>query len=137
MELVEEHLKELKKYLEIWKRYKKEVKFWDFYENIDVQNMVLHCLFVAIQSAIDVANDIIVMKNLEEPSTYKESFEILRKNKIIPERLAKNLMALAGFRNIIAHLYFRVDTEKAYRVLKAGDRHLEEFFKIVRKFAKK
>ena len=115
MELVEEHLKELKKYLDVWKKYKKEVKFWDFYENIDVQNMVLHCLFVAIQSAIDVANDIIVMKNLEEPSTYKESFEILRKNKIIPERLAKNLMALAGFRNIIAHLYFRVDTEKAYR----------------------
>jgi len=79
MELVEEHLKELKKYLDVWKRYKKEVKFWDFYENIDVQNMVLHCMFVAIQSAIDVANDIIVMKNLEEPSTYKESFEILRK----------------------------------------------------------
>ena len=137
MELVEEHLKELKKYLDVWKRYKKEVKFWDFYENIDVQNMVLHCMFVAIQSAIDVANDIIVMKNLEEPSTYKESFEILRKNKIIPERLAKNLMALAGFRNIIAHLYFRIDAEKAYRVLKAGDRHLEEFFKVARKFAKK
>ena len=137
MELVEEHLKELKKYLDVWKKYKKEVKFWDFYENIDVQNMVLHCLFVAIQSAIDVANDIIVMKNLEEPSTYKESFEILRKNKIIPDRLAKNLMALAGFRNIIAHLYFRIDAEKAYRVLKTADGHLEEFFKIVRKFAKK
>jgi len=137
MELLEEHLKELGRYLEVWKRYKKEVKFRDFYENIDVQNMVLYCMFVAIQSAIDVANDIIVMKSLEEPSTYRESFEILRKNKIIPERLAKNLMALARFRNIIAHLYFRVDAEKAYRVLKIGDKHLEEFFKIVRKSAKK
>ena len=128
MELLEEHLKELKKYLDVWKRYKKKIEFWDFYENIDVQNMVLHCLFVAIQSAIDVANDIIVMKNLEEPSTYKESFEILRKNKIIPDRLAKNLMALAGFRNIIAHLYFRIDAEKAYRVLKTGDRTFREIF---------
>ncbi len=137
MGLIHEHLKELRKYLDVWKRYKKEVKFWDFYENIDVQNMVLHCMFVAIQSAIDVANDIIVMKNLEEPFTYKECFEILRKNKIISSHLARNLMALTGFRNIIAYIYFRVDAEKAYKILKTKDRYLEEFFKRAREFVKR
>ncbi|MDI6825987.1 MAG: DUF86 domain-containing protein [Candidatus Aenigmarchaeota archaeon] len=137
MELTVEHLKEFKRYLDVWKRYKKEVKLKDFTENIDKQNMVLHAMFVAIQSAIDLANDMIVSRNLEEPETYRETFEILGKNKIIPSNLSSRLASLAGFRNVIAHVYFRLDAKRAYKVFQHGYITLGEFEKFIERIVKK
>lgn len=49
----------------------------------------------------DIATYIIVKKGLEKPSTYRQTFEILRKERIIPEKLTHEFSDLAGFRNVL------------------------------------
>ena len=134
-ELLIEHLKELTKALQTWKRYEK-ITLNEFLKDEDKQNMVFHGMLKAIQAAIDIGNDIIAMKNLEEPSTYKEIFEILQRNKIISSSLALQLSSLAGFRNALVHIYWKIDIKRAYRILKTKRKALEEFRKNCLKFLK-
>lgn len=134
-ELLKEHVKELKKALENWKRYK-EFSFEKFRKDVDIQNMCFYAMFTAIQSSIDIGNDLIAIKNLEEPLTYKEIFDVLSDSKTINKKLARGLQSLVGFRNVLSHLYWKVDLKKAYKILKNGDTILVQFLKIVEKFYK-
>ncbi len=131
-ELLIEHVKELRKSLERWKVYE-EISFEEFSSDIDKQNMIFHGMLRAIQAAIDIGNDIIAMKNLEEPTSYKEIFIILSNAKIIDKKLAKELSSLAGFRNVLVHLYYKIDLKRAYHILKTKRKVLERFLKSITK----
>ena len=131
--LLKEHLKELKFSLRNWKRYKARVKKEEFLKNEDVQNMCFYEMFTAVQAAIDVGNDIISLKDLREPQTYKEIFEILKNSGVIDGRLCDRMKRLVGFRNVLAHFYWKIDLERAYRILKVGDKILERFAETVKR----
>lgn len=89
--------------------------------------MVFHGMLKAIQATIDLGNDLITEKKLEEPSTYKEIFLILERANFLDKRLARELSSLVGFRNVLVHLYWKVNLKKVYRILKTKDRILEQF----------
>ncbi|MBA7515273.1 hypothetical protein ES705_07312 [subsurface metagenome] len=46
---------------------------------------------------------------LRKPATYRETFEILEEERIISEELANELSDLAGFRNVLVHIYWERD----------------------------
>ena len=98
------HLRELSESLEDWRRYQ-DISLEELRIDRDKRNMVLHALFISTQSAIDIATYIIAEKGLRKPSTYRETFEILEEQRIIPEDLANDLSDLAGFRNVLVHIY--------------------------------
>ena len=50
---------------------------------------------------LDIVNHIIADKGLRKSSTYRESFEILSEERLIPKVLSDRLSDLAGFRNIL------------------------------------
>ena len=39
------------------------------------------------------------------------------RRELIPEELAKELSNLAGFRNVLVHIYWQLDLDQAYGVL--------------------
>ncbi|MEM5821256.1 MAG: DUF86 domain-containing protein [Candidatus Aenigmatarchaeota archaeon] len=127
------YFKELIKNLEKWKEYEK-IKEEEFLTNEDYQNMVMHCMLRAIQTSIDIGNEIIRMKKFREPSSYKDVFEVLYEKKIIGKNLKEELKFLASFRNVLVHLYLEIDLKKVYKTLKTKREVLEEFAKIVKKF---
>jgi uncharacterized protein YutE (UPF0331/DUF86 family) len=131
-----ELLKELKEALEDWKRYEKEVNREDFLRNRDKRKMVMHNMLIAIQSAIDLANEIIVRKKLEAPTSYKEVFIILGNNNIIEKKLANELEKLASFRNVVVHLYWKIDYERCYDTFIKKRKFLEQFFHSAIKLVK-
>ncbi|MEM3587709.1 MAG: DUF86 domain-containing protein, partial [Candidatus Jordarchaeaceae archaeon] len=98
----------------------------------DKRNMVLHAMLVSIQSAIDIANHIIADKGLRKPLTYRQAFEILSESNIIPVDLANNLSDLAGFRNMLVHIYWSLDFNKVYSILQNDMGFLKEFEKKVK-----
>ncbi|CCJ37001.1 hypothetical protein BN140_2078 [Methanoculleus bourgensis MS2] len=79
--------------------------------------MVLHALLVSIQASIDIANHLIAASSSRRPETYRESFAILCDEGLIPEDLSVQLSDLAGFRNVLVHLYCRLDLDEVYGVL--------------------
>jgi uncharacterized protein YutE (UPF0331/DUF86 family) len=98
----------------------------------DKRNMVLHAMLISTQSAIDIATYIIAEKGLRKPSTYRETFEILEEQRIIPEELANDLSDLAGFRNILVHIYWELDMNVIHGILQNDLRVLVTFKKIVK-----
>ncbi len=98
------HIRELQEAMGDWERYQR-IPHEQFFHDRDTQNMILHAMLVCIQSAIDIATCVIAEERLKKPSTYRETFEILAENGIIPEPLARDLSDLAGFRNVLVHIY--------------------------------
>ena len=126
-----EHFRELNEALKDWERYQ-TISLRELRSDRDKQNMVLHALLVSIQASIDIANHIIAERSLQKPSTYRETFEILSKEGIISSELGDSLSDLAGFRNVLVHIYWRVNFEQVYRVLQEDLSPLKEFKKVIK-----
>lgn len=74
-------------------------------------------LYLLTQSAIDLAETVISHKRLRKPMTYKENFEVLNEAGFISKELFEKMAKMTGFRNILAHQYVALDTDKLYEVL--------------------
>jgi uncharacterized protein YutE (UPF0331/DUF86 family) len=45
----------------------------------------------------------------------------------VPENLAQNLVNMARFRNLLVHLYWKVNDERLYEILQSHLQDIEEF----------
>jgi len=126
-----DHINELGESLRDWERYKDTVTLEQLTSDRDKRNMVLHAMLVAIQACIDIANHIIAERKFRRPATYSEAFEILIEEKVIPSKLGQSLSDLARFRNIITHVYWRIDLRSAYDTLQKDLPKAQEYLKIV------
>jgi uncharacterized protein YutE (UPF0331/DUF86 family) len=91
-------------------------------------------LEVMIQAMIDSGNHVIAELLLKKPEDYRQVFDILAQNHIIPEELLPKLRALVGLRNLLVHEYFEVDHGRLYDEAKAGLADFEEFCKALVRF---
>ncbi len=119
--------KELERRVEKWKEDER-ISFEVFKKDLDKQNSICYNMLIAIQTAIDLGNSIIEERKLGAASTYSEVFEILAKNRILPRGLAKKLSSLARFRNVLAHLYWKVDYKEGLQSLETRKEDYGKFF---------
>lgn len=111
-----DHLRELDEAIGDWERYR-AITLTELRTDRDKRNMVLHALLVSIQASIDIANHLVAACSSRRPETYRESFAILCDEGLIPEDLEVQLSELAGFRNVLVHLYCRLNLDEVYGVL--------------------
>lgn len=97
--------------------------------------MVLHAMLVSIQSSIDIATEIIGMKGLRRPASYRDTFGILAEEGILSLDLARPLSDLAGFRNVLVHIYWDLDLAQVYGILQRDLPLLQEFSSEMKTFA--
>lgn len=90
-------------------------------------------LQLAIQAVLDVSNHIVADMNLALPSDSKELFALLAKHKVLPVRLSKKLVSMAGFRNVLVHEYLKIDRRRVYGALRDDLGDFEQFIKAVTK----
>ena len=81
------------------------------------QLVVERDLHVMIEALLDIGQSIIAEMNWRVPSTYKEIATILYENKVLDSSEKEALEKLAGLRNILVHLYLRVDHELIFKNL--------------------
>jgi uncharacterized protein YutE (UPF0331/DUF86 family) len=110
------HLRELDESLKDWERYQ-QCSLEDLRKDRDKRNMILHAMLVSIQSAIDISSHLISQNDLKRPATYRETFDLLGQAGIISEKLAAELSDLAGFRNILVHIYWDLNLDEIYSIL--------------------
>lgn len=120
------HLIELDESLKDWERYQR-FSMDDFRTDRDKRNMILHAMLVSIQAAIDVSSHLISQKGLGRPTVYRETFDILARSNLIPEELAADLSDLAGFRNVLVHIYWDLNLEEVYSILQNDLKTLRSF----------
>jgi uncharacterized protein YutE (UPF0331/DUF86 family) len=91
-----------------------------FLDDEDLQDVVVHNLWLALQSCIDIAAHVVADEGLGQPSGLADLFDLLGEHQIISSDLARQLRKAAGLRNIIVHEYVRLDLAMIYRIAK-GD----------------
>lgn len=128
------HMRELEEALRDWERYQRIPKE-QFLQDRDTQNMVHHAMLLSIQSALDIATDVIAEERLRKPFTYRETFEVLAGEGIIPESLARDLSNLAGFRNVLVHIYWNLDLKQVYAILQHDLAALRTFSVVMKEHA--
>ena len=90
-------------------------------------------LQLAIQAVLDISNHIVADMNVNLPADSKELFIMLARRKVLPARLAKKLVSMAGFRNLLVHEYLEIDRRRVYAVLHKDLGDFERFIEAVSK----
>jgi len=125
-------MREMDEAIDDWERYT-SLPLDRLLAERDLKNMVLHALLVSIQASIDIANHLISEEGLRRPANYRESFLILGEARLIDDDLARELSDLAGFRNVLVHIYWGLDMEMVYHILQNDRKHLVKFREEVKR----
>jgi len=86
-------------------------------------------LQVAIQAALDIGSMILASERVSPPKRYSDIFPALADVGVLSPAFAEKLTGMARFRNVLVHLYLRVDAMQLYRYM---HRDLEDFDEFAR-----
>ncbi len=92
---------------------------------------------VAIESAIDICNHIIAAQRLGQPKEYAEVFRVMGEAGIFPPDFVQELEEMARFRNLLVHVYARVDDRRVYELLETRLSDFERFESGIREYLAK
>jgi uncharacterized protein YutE (UPF0331/DUF86 family) len=76
-----------------------------------------YLLIVVIEAAIDLCNHLVARLGGRAPQDYADCFAVLAELRVIEADLAERLKQMARFRNLLVHLYQRVDDRRVYRII--------------------
>ena len=108
-------------------------QFLKNYEKIDTAK---YNFIVAIESMIDISNRIISVKKLGYPQDYAEVIKLMGQKGGFEEDLVKRLIEMVKFRNMLVHLYWKIEDERLYDYMKNNLDDFEEFRDAVRRYLK-
>lgn len=86
----------------------------------DASDAVILHLWQAVQIVIDLATAACMHLKLGTPGTYADAFERLAAAGHLERGLAGRLARAAGFRNVVAHAYERLDMARIHRAAREG-----------------
>ena len=104
----------------------------DLVPSTDASDAVVLHLWQATQVAIDLATAACVKWSLGTPSTYADAFSRLAEAGVIDPELARQLGRAAGFRNLVAHAYDRLDMRRLHAAATNGPADLRALIAAVR-----
>jgi len=94
-------------------------------------------LLIAIEASIDMCNHVIAQNKLRTPEDYADTFRVLQEVGAFPKDFLPKLIEMARFRNRLVHIYWEVDNEVIYQILKEDISDLEKFTGYFTEFLKK
>ena len=101
-----------------------EAEFLADYRNTESAK---YLLIVATEAAIDLCNHIVARQGGRAPQDYADCFAILADLKVIKPDLAKRLKRMARFRNLLVHLYWKVDNQRVHQIIQKNLGDLDTF----------
>jgi uncharacterized protein YutE (UPF0331/DUF86 family) len=123
---VTERLEALKGYLAELDHYAR-YNFDELTADFVVYRAAQHSLQLAAQAVVDIAVHIISADYNARVGDYRQAFESLGEEGVLPAAFAERLAPIAGFRNILVHEYLTVDPVKLYGSLVHSRADLYEF----------
>lgn len=103
----------------------------EFLADSDKIDSAKYNLVVAVEAAIDICNHLAAKAGGRAPTGYADCFRILGELGIFKEEFVKQLQRMAKFRNLLVHLYWQVDNERVYKVLKEDIADLKRYLKEI------
>lgn len=136
IEVLEGLLNNLKSYVKELKRLSLISKN-NFLKDPDKLGSAKYHLIIAIECCLDIAHHIIASENLRKPENFADTFTVLAENKILNPEISSKLESMARFRNLLVHLYSRVENEKIYEFLQEELADFDKFAQDIANFIQK
>ena len=115
--LILRKLSELEEYYRQITEYDK-VTVKQYADDWKIQRIIERTLQMMIETCVDIAGHIISDKGYRVPKSYSDTFKVLYDENIVSGMLFNALEKMAKFRNIVVHLYDKVDAEIVVGILK-------------------
>ncbi len=125
-ELVRSRCSEIEESISRLERFQ-SVSREEFLSNRDMMDIAHHRLLVAIEAALALCYHISAHRLRKVPEEYAECFGTLKEAGLIPEELAIRLQRMARFRNLLVHMYWKVDYGRVYEVIMKDLKDLRAF----------
>jgi uncharacterized protein YutE (UPF0331/DUF86 family) len=104
-------------------------------EDYDLQDIICINLERAVQTCVDLASHIIAESDLQPAGSMAESFEQLRRLKLISDELATRMKKAVGFRNVAVHAYQEINWKMVYAIITTRLTDFVDFAKTVARAA--
>jgi uncharacterized protein YutE (UPF0331/DUF86 family) len=82
---------------------------------------------IAIESCIDICNHISAQNYSQTPESYSHCFKLLGDKGAISNKSAEGMAQFSRFRNLLVHLYWKVDDEKVIKILKEDIQTIKDY----------
>ena len=111
-----------------------EDEFLGHYEKIDTAK---YNFIVAIEAIIDICNRIISKRKLGFPQDYSDVIKLMSQEGVLEGDLVGRLVEMVKFRNMLVHLYWKIENDRLYQYLRENLGDFEAFKEAIRKYLKK
>jgi uncharacterized protein YutE (UPF0331/DUF86 family) len=98
-----------------------------FLSDQDVMDIACYRLLVAIEAALALCYHVSAKQLRTVPEEYAECFGTLGEAGILPMELAGRLQRLARFRNLLVHMYWKIDYGQVFDILHTNLEDLRAF----------
>ena len=102
-----------------------------FLEDQDQKDIACYRLQVAIEAALGLCYHIAAKQLRQVPEEYAQCFVLLEQAGIITPELSSNLQQMARFRNLLVHMYWKIDYSAVYKIIENNIDDLEDFCRQV------
>jgi uncharacterized protein YutE (UPF0331/DUF86 family) len=103
----------------------------DFQSDQDTLDIACYRLLIAIEAALALCYHISAKRLRKVPEEYAGCFELLASAGVISSGLSERLQRMAKFRNLLVHVYWKVDYSKIYDVIHGDLSDLRDFAQAV------
>ena len=129
-ELLSRKLSQLREYLSAlhnagditWEKYEEDLRARAFVERY---------LQLCIEKVIDIGNHFVSFHRWREPVGYRDLFQVLHENGIIPRKHLKTFQNMASFRNMLVHRYEKTDDEVIFGIFRKRLNDFELFIGLI------
>ena len=132
-DLLSNRLSALEGYLANLRTFR-EVPRERFVEEGTFHHLAERYLHLACECVLDIAQHIISDLGLRQSRGYRDAIEVLREEGILDDDLADSMKGWMGLRNVLVHLYLKIDHDKTYRTIETELEDLERFAQVAARF---
>lgn len=130
-DVVRSRCAEIEESLDRLRRLRDDVGREAFLVDRDAQDIAAYRLLVAIEAALALCYHVSSKRLKRVPEGYAECFGLLADASIIPRDLGERLMRTARFRNLLVHMYWKIDHGAVYDVLVGPLDDLRDFSRVI------
>ncbi len=134
-ELLSRKLSQLREYLAALRKAE-DITWKKYEENLRDRAFVERYLHLCIEKVIDIGNHFVSFHRWREPEGYRDIFQVLHENGIIPKEHLTTFQNMASFRNILVHRYEKTDNEVVYSIFKKRLNDFDLFIRLVEEWIK-
>jgi uncharacterized protein YutE (UPF0331/DUF86 family) len=106
----------------------------DFLNDPDKIGSSKYHFIVAIESSIDMCNHVIARNGYRVPEDYADTFKVMAEAGAFDADFSDDLRNMAKFRNRLVHLYWQVDDQQVFEIIRNRLDDFKKFLDFISRF---